>query len=107
MRRMGRLDWMRFAVPFEPKTESVEVQVDDRRREQRQRLAYNESAHHGIAQRPAELGSGSIAHCQGERTQQGSHGGNHDKTDAKPTCLMNRVMTRQVLLALRLDSKVD
>jgi len=43
---VNRLD---AAKPFEPIRELVEIEVDDRRREQRERLAHDQAAHHCVA----------------------------------------------------------
>ena len=69
MRTLVDLLWYRspFAATAElrtPHLQAVEVQVDDRRRVQREHLAENQAADDRDAQRQTQLGAGARAECQ-------------------------------------------
>src|SRR5712672_233862 len=51
----------RNAAGRRPNIEAIEVEVNDRGCEQGQKLAENKAAHHGIAERLAQLRSGAVA----------------------------------------------
>ena len=91
---------------MQPQAEFVQIQVDDRRREQRQRLAHDQAAHHGVAERLAQLRTRAAAERQRQRAEQRRHGGHHDRPEAQQAGLADGVVRRQMLLALRLDGEV-
>ena len=67
----------------EPFRKPIEIEIHHRRRKQCQRLADEEAADHGIAERLADLRAGAGAQHQRHAAEQSRHGGHHDRTKAQ------------------------
>ena len=87
--------------------QAVEVEVDDGSREQGQRLAENQAANDGDAERAAHFGSGARARGQRQGAEQRGSGGHHDRAEAQQARLINRLQARLAALALGLHGEVD
>src|SRR6267142_7014476 len=69
------------ATATEPELEAVEVEIDDRSGEERQKLAHDEAADDGDTERAAEFGASAVAERERKRTEQRGHGGHEDGTE--------------------------
>src|SRR5206468_4171026 len=49
------------AVASKPRVHAVQIEIDDGRGEERQHLAHQQAAHHGVAERLAQLRAGAVA----------------------------------------------
>ena len=67
----------------------------------------DQAADHGVAERLAQLRAGAAPEHQRQRAEQRRHRRHHDRPEAQQAGLANRVVRRQVLLALGLDGEVD
>jgi hypothetical protein len=84
-----------------------EIEIDHRRREQRQRLADDQAADHGIAERLAQLRAGAGAEHQRHAAEQRRHRRHHDRAEAQQAGLADRLLRRLALVALGLEREVD
>ena len=87
--------------------EPVEVDVDYRRREQRQHLADQQAADHRVAERLADLGARAGAEHQRHAAEQRRHRRHHDRAEAQQRGLADGLLRRQVLRLLGVDGEVD
>ena len=74
--------------------QSVEGQVDHRRRVQRQQLADDQAADDGDTERAPQLRPNAAAERQRQRTQQRRQRGHQDRTEAQQARLIDRVAVR-------------
>src|ERR1700730_9858369 len=95
------------ARTLNPGLQAVEVEVHDRRGEQREHLAEDEATDNGDAERPAELGARARAEGQGQRAEQSGHGGHHDGAETQQTSLIDGFDAGLAALALGLYGEVD
>src|ERR1039457_6718314 len=79
-------------MPYHPILEVVHIEIDHGGRVQGQRLADDESADDGDAERSANLGTNSSAERQRNRAQHGGRGGHHDGTEADQRRFVNRFL---------------
>src|SRR5262249_36191238 len=93
--------------PCTPDLETVEVQVDDWCRVQRQQLAKNQAPDNRDAQWPPQLRSGPHAECQRQATQQRRHGGHDDGAEPQQTGLEDGGLWALALVAFGLEGEVD
>src|SRR5439155_7679186 len=94
------------ALPHRP-AEAVEIEVDDRRREQRQQLAQNETADDRDAKRMAQFRSGAGPEHQRQGAEHRRHRRHHDRAETQQRCLIDRLARRLALVALRVEGKID
>ena len=87
--------------------EAVEHQVDDRGGEQGQHLADEQAADDGDAEGPAQFGAGAAAEHQGQRAEEGGHGGHQDRAEAEQAGLEDGFARRFALLAFGGEGEVD
>src|ERR1700691_2547609 len=78
-KRASALFMLLFLCTAQLILEAVEIEVDHWSREQRQHLANDESAHHGVAKRLAELRARTRFQHQRQATQQQWPGGSADQ----------------------------
>ncbi len=95
------------ATATEPELEAVEVKIDDRSGEERQKLAHDEAADDGDAERAAELGAGAAAERERKRAEQRSHGGHEDGTETKQAGFVNRFNWGKAFQRFRLNGEVN
>src|ERR1035437_6310129 len=93
--------------PGDPGRGPSEIQIDHRRREQRQHLADQQSTNDADAQRFSQLGAHAAAKGQRNGAQQRGHGGHHDRTEAQQARLVDGFLRPFPFLALRFQRKVD
>src|SRR5437879_1229865 len=77
------------AAATEPELEAVEIEVDDWCGEERQKLAHDEAADDGDAERAAEFSACAAAERERKRAEQRSHGGHEDGTETKQAGFVN------------------
>src|SRR6185437_3696923 len=92
---LGRV--RRRSPPTEIRIEAVEIEVDDRRREQRQRLAEEQAADHGETKRPAQLRAGAGAEHERQAAEQRRRRRHHDRPEAQQAGLPDRLDRRHPL----------
>src|SRR5580658_2611469 len=102
----ARIDPALFLVRESP-GQPVEPKINHRRRIQGQGLAENQAANHRNAQRPAQFRTHAAAESQRHRAQQGRHGGHHDRPESQQAGLINRLLWRPALFALRVQGEID
>src|SRR5271156_609769 len=90
-----------------PQAQTIEIQVDDRCREQRQHLADYQAANNRNAERPAQFGSITTAESQRQASQQSRHRGHHNRPEAQYAGLVDSLLGRLALVALCLQREID
>ena len=88
----------------EPDAQPVEVEINDRRRVERQRLAEDQPADDRDAQRPAQFRAVRRAQRQGQAAKQGGHRRHGDRAEAQQARL-DRSPPAAVLPSLRSASR--
>src|SRR6266404_6401527 len=91
----------------EPRVDTVEVEKDDRRRIEGQRLADDQPADDRIAEWLADLRPSAGAEHQRNPAEECGHRRHHDRPEAQETRLADRVDGCQTATALRLDREID
>ena len=91
----------------EPTIETVEIEKDDGRRIERQRLADDQPADDRIAERLTDLRAGAGAEHQWNTAEQRRHCRHHDRPKAQETRFPDRAHRRETAIALRLDREID
>src|SRR5215467_16273988 len=86
--------------PLTPYAESIEIDVYDGRGVQRQRLTDNQSADNGDPERATQLRPLAESDRERQRAEHGRHGRHHDRPEAQPTRLEDRVAWTQALTPL-------
>src|SRR5258706_15436282 len=99
--------WVWTVLVPEPGLQALEVDVDDRRDVERQHLREQQAADHGEAERHARAAAGAEADRDRQAAHEGGAGGHHDRPEAHDAGLVDRLLRRQAVLALRLDREVD
>ena len=89
----------------QPHRQAIEIEVDDRRREQREHLADDQAADDGDAERLAQFGAGAGTEHQRQRAEDRGHRGHHDRPEAQQAGLVDRVARRQAFDALGLQAR--
>ncbi len=84
----------------------LQLQINDRRREQREHLAHQQAADHGNTQRLTQLGTDAETEHQRQRAEQGGEGGHDNRSEAGDAGLINGLVRPEALLALGLQGKV-
>src|SRR5690242_16738107 len=87
--------------------DAVKEDIDDGRGVESEYLAEQKTAHHGDAQRAAQLGAFSGAKGQGNARQKRGHGSHHNGTEAQQAGLVDRVSGVLSALAFAFEGKVD
>src|SRR5438874_13430739 len=87
--------------------EPIEIEVDDRRREQGEKLTKNQAADNRHAQRMAQFRTGAGAKHQRQGAKDRRHCRHHDWAKAQQRGLVDRLARRFALIALRLEREVD
>src|SRR5882724_5669795 len=77
------------AAPGKACRQTIEPEIDHRRREQREDLAEQEAANDGDAERMPELRSSPGAQHQWQSAEHGGHGGHQDWPEAQEAGLEN------------------
>ncbi len=90
-----------------PDTESVHVEIHDRRGVQGEHLAHDQSSDDGNAQWPAQFGSGARTKCQRQRAEQRGHGGHENRPETQHAGLKDRIFGFHTPAPLRLQREVD
>ena len=85
----------------------VHVEINDRRRVQRQELREQQAADDRDAHRPAQFRAGAVFQRQRQRAEQRGHRRHHDRTEPQQAGLVNRFLRRQSLLALRIQREIN
>src|SRR5581483_5152239 len=91
----------------DPESETIEIEINNRNREERQRLAYNEAADDRDSQRTPQFRSHTGTDCEGQAAQQGRQRRHHDRSKAQQTGLENRLFGSLALASFRIERKVD
>src|SRR5690349_23229698 len=81
----------RAPAAAEPLREGIEVGVDDRGDVERDELGEGQSAHDGESEWTPGFGPGAEPDRDRERAHEGGHGGHHDRAEADPAGLDDRV----------------
>ena len=89
MRRDGRGSGTASARALEPGLQTIHVDVDDGRGEKRKKLAENEAADDGDAQRTAKFGANAGAERQGHSAEERRHGGHQNGPETQQTGFVN------------------
>src|SRR5438477_12599610 len=105
--RQGELGLCRFGPAAEPGLQALHLQINDRRRVERQQLAQQQAADDGNAERVAQFRAGAGFERQRDRAEQRGERGHHDWPEAQEAGLHDRVARRHALPALGLDREVD
>src|SRR5213075_389707 len=87
--------------------ETVEIEIDDRRRIQGEHLADDQSTDDRDAQRPAQLRAVAAAQRERYRGQQRRHRRHHDRAEAQQTGLEYRFARLEAPVALGVEREVD
>ena len=87
--------------------ESIEVEIDDRRRIKREKLRYEQAADDGIAERLANLRADAGAQHHRHAAEQRRHRGHQDRPEAHHAGPVDRFLGGQALVTLDLQSKID
>ena len=95
------------AMIAQPGPQSIKVQINDRRRVQRQYLTEDEAADDGNSERPTKFAAVAEADGERQRTEQGRIGGHHDRPEAQEARLENRLRRGKAATALSFQRKVD
>src|SRR5215471_619082 len=90
-----------------PAREPFEIEVDDRCRVQRQPLRYEQPADDRDAERPAQLGAGTLAQRDRQRTEQRRECRYHDRPEAQQAGLVDRLQLALAFEPFRLQRKVE
>ena len=85
----------------------LEVDVDDRRDEQRQKLREQKSADHRETERLPRVSAGAERERDRQAAHQRGHRGHHDRPEPRQTGLADRFFGRPAFLALRVKGEVD
>ncbi len=96
-----------LAYHFPPKPQPVEMEIDNRRGVQRERLTDEQSADNGYAERLPEFGAIARVKRQRQGAEERGKGRHHDRPEAQKTGAMDRVLRRQAFAALRIDRDID
>ncbi len=91
----------------ERRAEPLEIEIDDRRRIERQRLAERQTADDGQAQRSPQLRADAVTEHQRQRAEHRRHRRHQDRAQAQQAGLIDRLARRQPLDALRFEGEVD
>jgi hypothetical protein len=91
----------------EPVLELTEIDIDHRRREQRQGLADDQAADHGVAERLPNLGAGAGSQHERHAAEDGRHRGHHDRTEAQQRRAANGVLRGEMLVLFRGHREID
>ena len=91
----------------DPCGDAAEPEVDNRRGEQGQHLADQQTANDGDAQRFTEFRTHAAPEGQRNRAQQGRHGGHHDGAEAQQASLIDGFFRVFPLLPLGFERKID
>src|SRR5581483_3040460 len=82
-------------------------EIDDGGGEKRQKLAQDEAADDGDAERTAKFGADSGINGERQRAQKRGHSGHEDRTKAKQAGLIDGFDGSLALLGFRLDREID
>src|SRR5262250_1983236 len=93
------------APPRKPGAQAIEEDVDYWRRVEREHLAHKQSAHDRDAERMPQFRSGARSQRQRQSRKESREGRHHDGTKAEQTGLINCLLGRLALLALRVQRK--
>ena len=85
----------------------VKEDIDDRRRVERQDLAYEQAPNHRDAKGPAQFRADAASKREWDSAKQSRHGRHHDGTKAEQACLIDGVRGVQPPMALCVQRKVD
>jgi hypothetical protein len=85
----------------------VEIEIDHRGGVKREKLADDESADDGKAERPADFRAGPGAEHQRQAPEQRRHGCHHDWPEAQQAGLIDRLCRCEALLALRDQCEIN
>src|SRR6266850_7758064 len=87
--------------PGEPSLQPLEIEVDHRRDVEGEHLRQQEAADHGEAERLARAAAGAEADGDRQASHQRCHGGHHDGPEARQARLVDGLLRRHALGALR------
>jgi hypothetical protein len=87
------------------------MEIDDRRREQREGLAQQQAAHHGVAQRLTKLGAGAVPEHERQRPEEPPivvimMGRKRNRQAWRIDCSGDKFSSRSAWIARRLDSQL-
>src|SRR4029079_906188 len=85
----------RKARSAEPAVQSVEQQIDHRRRVEREHLRDQQSANDGDTERAPKLGAGAYGDHQRQCTEHGGHRGHQDRAETGEAGVVNRPFRRE------------
>src|SRR5690348_2359730 len=98
-----------MALPMAPRAnptlQTIEIKIDDGRREQREYLRERQAADNGIAERLADLRTGAGAEHQRHTAEKRRHGGHEDRPEAQHAGLIDRLLGAEALAALDLEGE--
>src|SRR5262245_3502890 len=90
-----------------PLAQPVKKDVDHRGGVEREKLADEQSADHGDAQRTTQLGAKAATQRERKATEQGRHGGHHDGAKTEEARFVNRVGGALAVLAFGFEREID
>src|SRR5215475_4628013 len=95
------------APATQPELEAIQIEIYDRRREKRKKLAQDKAADYGDAERTTKFGTGAVAQRQRKRAKKRGHGGHENGTEAKQASLVDGFHRRKAFLRFGLDGEVN
>src|SRR5580765_6094977 len=87
--------------------QTLEVEVDDGSRVQRQELGHDEPAHDREPEGTAQLAAGAEIERERQTSEERGHGGHHDRTEPQKASFGNRLEGGLPAAALGVDREVD
>src|SRR5262245_17762829 len=109
-RPLGLAEWRGRApapVPEQPALEVVEVEIDHRRRIERQDLRQCQTSDNGIAEWLPYLRAHTRSHHHGYRAEHGRHRRHQDRPEALDAGLVDRLFSIQAFIVFGMQGKVD
>src|SRR5215471_20515995 len=96
-----------WRLPVPSSGQAIEIQEDDRRGVERQKLAQCQPANDCIAERLAYLGAGSTAEHERHGAEHRRHRRHENRAETLDASLIDRLLRREPLLALGMKGEVD
>src|SRR6516162_10648949 len=105
--RESLLHTRRTVRTADPAREAFEIEVDDRRRVERQPLRDEQAADDRDAERPPKLRAGALSKRDRHRAEQRRKRRHHDRPEAQQASLVDRLPRALAFYALGLQGEVD
>src|SRR4030095_15900945 len=101
----GRLELA--ATTRDQPVKPIEVEIDYRRRIKRKRLAHDQPANNGIAQRLAQFRPGAMSDNKWDASEQRGHCSHHDRSETQQACAADCGHWRKTQLTLANKSEIN